>query len=404
MYTIAFVLEQALGHVTHARNLQQNVPPLQRLDPRWLLLPFETTGLAARIPLYRSNWSLRSGLRARRQLSAARRAGKLDGIFFHTQVPAVLCSDWARAYPSLVSLDATPLQYDQLGDFYHHQPGPAWLEQLKRTGNQALYSAARRLVTWTTWTRDSLVRDYGVPPEKITVIPPGVNPSLWSKPPTSLSELPLPARQTPGVSELPLPARERAGGEGESPARQTPPGSALPPTRVLFVGGDLLRKGGDLLLAAFRSLAVSRPDLNLELHLVTKTAVEPGGNIFVYRDMGPNDPRLVALYQCCDIFALPTSGDCLPMVLSEAGAAGLPCISTTVAGIPEIVEHGESGLLIPPRDATALRAALETLASDPALRQRMGRRAVQIVNERFDAQKNTVRLVDLILETLAEAK
>ncbi len=333
-YKIGFVLEQALGHVTHARNLQQNVALRTPISgaalctPLWLLIPYEVQGSAARIPLYKSNWTVRAGLRARAALRQAKKNGPIDGILFHTQVPAVLCADWISAYPSVVSLDATPLQYDLLGEFYHHEKGPAWLEGLKFRLNVQALRAARRLVSWTEWTRQSLIRDYGMPAEKITVIPPGVNPGLWTRP------------------------------EGLQQAL------GWDWSEFYLWAAIFWRKGGDLLMEAFRSLRSEHPDLDLELHLVTKTPVEPGAGIFVYADFGPNDPRLVALYHQSDIFALPTSGDCLPMVLSEAGAAGLPAISTTVAGIPEIVADGKSGLLIPPGDGRALRLALEKLVGD----------------------------------------
>ena len=73
---------------------------------------------------------------------------------------------------------------------------------------------------------------------------------------------------------------------------------------------------------------------------------------------GPNSPELIELYHGADVFCLPTLGDCLPMVLSEAGAVGLPLVSTDVGAISEIVRDGETGLLVPVGDADALAAAL----------------------------------------------
>jgi glycosyltransferase involved in cell wall biosynthesis len=140
--------------------------------------------------------------------------------------------------------------------------------------------------------------------------------------------------------------------------------------------------------------------VGVELHLVTKTPVAPEPGLYVYNDIAPNDPRLVKLYHQADIFALPTFGDCLPMVLSEAGAAGLPVVSTRVAGIPEIVADGESGFLVPPHDGQALTEALARLVDDADLRLRMGRRAVAIIAERFDAEKNADRLLALIKATV----
>ncbi|NUM43490.1 MAG: glycosyltransferase family 4 protein [Anaerolineales bacterium] len=362
-FNIAFVLEQALGHVTHSRNLQKNVPADPAIRAHWCLIPFETQGWAARIPLYRSNWTVRAGLRARRALATLARRQPLGGLFIHSQVPGVLAADWARRYPTVVSLDATPMQYDELGEVYHHTPGPAWLETFKYRLNVNLFREATRLVAWTQWTKDSLVKDYGVPPDKVTVIPPGVNTGDWQR-----------------------------------PAPRQPETGA--PVKILFVGGDLARKGGDLLLEVFRAQKATTPAV--ELHLVTKTPLPPEPGVFVYNDLGPNDPRLIALYHQADLFALPTLGDCLPMVLSEAGAAGLPCVSTRVAGIPEIVLEGETGLLMAPRDGRALSEALSRLVADAAQRQVMGHRAVEIVGQRFDAVKNAERLLALIKDVVAK--
>lgn len=364
-YRIAFILEQALGHITHSRNLQANITRTDQLNPLWLPIPYDVSGFESKIPLYKSNWTVRSGMRARKSLKEASRTGQLDGLFFHTQVPAVLCGGWIRSYTSIISLDATPIQFDELGDFYQHHPGPQWLEGFKNNMNRSALNSARRIVAWTEWTKKSLEKDYGIPPEKTVVIPPGVIPSLWKKP---------------------------AGFEKKGDNK----------TRFLFVGGDLLRKGGDLLINAFRTLSASRKDENLELHLVTKTPVEPGNGIYVYSDFGSNDPRLISLYHQCDIFVLPTSGDCLPMVLSEAGAAGLPSISTTVAGIPEIIIEGQTGLLIPPGDEKALFRAMDRLVSDADLRLKMGANAVEKVTTQFDAVKNANKLVNLIMETVQE--
>jgi glycosyltransferase involved in cell wall biosynthesis len=117
----------------------------------------------------------------------------------------------------------------------------------------------------------------------------------------------------------------------------------------------------------------------------------------VHADLGPNSPELIALYHSAQIFCLPTRGDCLPMVLSEAGAAGLPAVSTAVAGIPEIVRDGETGLLVPVGDVAALTRALRILVDDPALRRKLGSAAQDLVSAEYDAEKNVHRLVDLVL-------
>jgi glycosyltransferase involved in cell wall biosynthesis len=354
VYDIGFVLEQALGHITHAKNLLTNIPKDPEVRAHWGLVEFPVEGIASHVPIYRSNWTVRAGLRARRKLAQITREAKLDAIFFHTQVPAILAQHWLERIPGIVSLDATPLQYDHFGAAYQHAKGPGWLEQLKWRLNRNCYKAARRIVTWAEWTKQGLVRDYEVPADKIVVIPPGVNVSEWQRPtPRDLSE---------------------------------------GPTRILFVGADFERKGGLNLLEAFRAIR----DLGVELHLVTRDKVSSEPGLFVYNDLQPNSRALKDLYHRCDIFALPTFGDILPMVLSEAGAAGLAIVSTDIAGIPEIVRQNVTGLVVPPGDTPALTEALQRLVTDRDLRVTLGSRAVAHVVRHFDAETNACRLLDLL--------
>ena len=368
MYHIGFIIEQALGHITHGQNLQTNVPKDPDVQAYWGFPAFETEGLAAKIPVYKSNWTVRAGWRTRALLADMHRKakldanlhGKLDALFFHTQVTAILSPDWLKRLPSIVSLDGTPLQYDALGEQYEHKTDPPWLENLKYKLNQRCYQRAARLVTWSAWAKESLVKDYGVAAEKITVIPPGVNTREWLRP------------------APPLPPQ---------------PGGGTDPVRILFVGGNFVRKGGPLLLEAFRALHQKPP---VELHLVARDPIPSEPGLFVYNDMQPNSPELKKLYHESDLFCLPTQGDFLPMVLSEAGAAGLPVISSRLAAIPEIVQDGETGLLTTPGDVPALISALRTLIENPALRQQMGAKATQTVQANFDAETNALRLLTLI--------
>ena len=76
-YRVGMIVEQALGHRTHAENLQQAVPRDPEIEAVWGLIPWEVDGLAARLPLYGSNWTVRAGLRARRHLARMARSGRL---------------------------------------------------------------------------------------------------------------------------------------------------------------------------------------------------------------------------------------------------------------------------------------------------------------------------------------
>ena len=73
-----------------------------------------------------------------------------------------------------------------------------------------------------------------------------------------------------------------------------------------------------------------------------------------------------------DIFVLSSTSEGLPLSILEAMVAGLPVVASSVGGVPEAVEEGETGLLVPPRDPVRLAAALERLLVDPALRRRLG--------------------------------
>jgi glycosyltransferase involved in cell wall biosynthesis len=353
-YEFGFLLEQALGHVTHAKNLLTNVALDPEVHARWGLIDFEATGIAERIPVYRSNWTVRAGVRARREVARMNKEIKLDALFFHTQVPAILAQRWLRKIPGIVSLDATPLQYDELGAFYKHEQGPAWLEAWKWRMNRDCFRSARRLVAWSEWTKLGLVQGYGVPADKITVIPPGVNVHEWRRP---------------------MPRVPHAN-----------------PVRILFVGGDLKRKGGLVLLEAFRALR----HLGLELHLVTKDRLPPEPGVFIYSNLEANSQPLMDLYHTCDIFALPTFGDTFAMVLSEAAAAGMAIISTNVAAIPEFVRNGETGLTVSAGDAVSLTQGLRDLATNPALRVTLGERAMAYVTRHHDAPTNASRLLGLL--------
>jgi glycosyltransferase involved in cell wall biosynthesis len=353
-YQFGFLLEQSLGHITHTKNLLTNVALDPEVHAHWGLIDFDATGIAGRLPVYRSNWTVRAGVRARREVARINGQTKLDALFFHTQVPAVLAQNWLRKIPGIVSLDATPLQYDELGAFYKHEQGPAWLENWKWRLNRDCFRSARRLVAWAEWTKRGLVRDYEVPADKITVIPPGVNVHEWRRP-------------------MPRVPHDN-------------------PVKILFVGGDLARKGGLVLLEAFRALR----HLGLELHLVTKDRLAPEPGVFVYNNLQANSQPLKDLYHACDVFALPTFGDCLPMVLSEAGAAGMAIISTAVAGIPEIVRNGETGITVPAGDAASLTQALRDLATNPTLRMTLGEHAIAHVTRHYDAPTNASLLLDLL--------
>jgi glycosyltransferase involved in cell wall biosynthesis len=76
--------------------------------------------------------------------------------------------------------------------------------------------------------------------------------------------------------------------------------------------------------------------------------------------------------------------DGIPTCLLEAMASGLPAVCTDAGSIPEVIEHGEDGVLVPQRDAGRLSEAIEAMLRNPEERARMGRKAVSTIRERFD--------------------
>ncbi len=356
---IAFVLEQTLGHITHADNLKRLVPADGRIEPEFLPIRFDVDGAAARLPGFR-NWTVRAGMRARRAIRRARAKRPIDAMFVHSQVPAVLLGRWMDRIPTIVSLDATPVQYDELGEHYSHGTSSPPVEAIKRRLNARCYRKAAHLVTWSEWTRCSLVDDYGVAAERITAIAPGVEVARW--------HVDLGEKSTDG------------------------------PVSILFVGGDLRRKGGHLLVEAARRLAADPPSREFHIDIVTRDDVDEVPFVSVHHGLSPNTPELIELYRRSHVFCLPTLGDCLPMVLSEAGAAGMALVSTDVGAIHEIVRDGETGVLVPLDDVEALTSALRTLIDDPARRVELARAAQQLVSKQFDATDNARHIVDLLLE------
>jgi glycosyltransferase involved in cell wall biosynthesis len=85
----------------------------------------------------------------------------------------------------------------------------------------------------------------------------------------------------------------------------------------------------------------------------------------------------------------------IPVFLMEAMACGLPVVSSALSGIPELIETGVSGILVAPRDSTALADALEQLERDPALRERMGAAGRNKVAREFSLQAASAMLETL---------
>jgi glycosyltransferase involved in cell wall biosynthesis len=371
MARVAFVMEQTLGHVTHAKNLHAMLADRQELSPEWLPIPFGVEGFGRLLPYYRGNWSVRASWRARRALDGALAQGPLDALVFHTQCTALFSVERMRRIPTLISLDATPVNFDDVtrhGGYAHQIAGRGFLDRQKYLLNRRAFQAANVLVPWSEWARQSLIDDYGADPDRIRVLAPGANALFF---------------------EI---GRRR--GATAAASSQSSSADAGRPVRLLFVGGGWQRKGGPQLLEALAGL----PAGSWSLDVVTREEVTPAPGVTVHYGVDSNSPTLVRLFSEADLFVLPSLGECLAVVLMEATAAGLPLITTNVGALAEAVRPGETGLVVPPNDVPALRQALAALLNDPARRVSMGRGGHALASERFDATANNRTLLDLVAD------
>ncbi len=101
------------------------------------------------------------------------------------------------------------------------------------------------------------------------------------------------------------------------------------------------------------------------------------------------------LWSALDIYCQPAVTASTGQTLLHALARAVPCIATNVKGLRALVEHGESGLLVPPADPGALHEAILTLLDDPGLARRLGENALARARAHFDLDVEADRLAEL---------
>lgn len=277
----------------------------------------------------------------------------VDVLFFHTQAAALFAKRDFADIPFVVSLDSTgALQL--AGSSGMGSPPLKVLIKLENT----CFHAASHIIAWSDWARDSVIHDYGVPPDKVTTIHPGI----------------------------PL---ERFAGIQRAPSYN----NRLP--RLLFIGNNWIRKGGEDLAFVFQNNFKG----NCQLDIVTNDKIFlpdlPG--LRVYSDIAPLSDKIIERFREADIFVLPTHEDCHPMVLVEAMAAGLACISTRVMAVPELVIDGVTGLIVEKGSRTQLVDAIRQLLLNPARAYEMGLAGRRHVRALCDPQANCLAMADIFI-------
>lgn len=164
--------------------------------------------------------------------------------------------------------------------------------------------------------------------------------------------------------------------------------------RILFVGNDFMRKGGQRLVDW-----ISGPLNGLyELHVVGANIGVPADHPDV-TDYGrvPHEKILKEIYPAMDVFCLPTMLDMSPQVLMEAALSGLPCVASNIGGIPELIVHDQTGYVVEKTSDADFVAALKALAQDKGRRRAMGAAARAHALERMDAHRNFNALFDFMM-------
>jgi len=325
---------------------------------RWLnaLMAFHWDQKCWREQFYKNPWAFR--MRSRR---VARHLRSVEADIA-LQIGTLFDAKWKQlSLPSIIYTDYTAHLSAQHPDTGRSPLTRTQLAQWLALEHQA-YQRADHICTRSLLVRDSLVSDYNIDPDKVTVIGGGLN----------LPELPtMEMRSKKGMT-------------------------------ALFIGKDCYRKGGDQLLKAFAQVRHSLPEARLLL--VTGDDIPPQlplENVEIIPSTWDRE-TITALYQRADVFVLPSRLETWGDVLIEAMAYGLPCIGVTGEAMGEIIEPGVTGMVVAPDDAE-LADALITLLRDEGLRHKMGQAGRGRVEAAFTWNHVVEQLAAIIEKTLASS-
>jgi starch synthase len=277
-----------------------------------------------------------------------------DALHVYTQNAGLLSSDLLRERPTVISTDSTNslnayrLPYRRPTRFTRHAL------KLTRLIERRVLSSATLLVANTEWVARSLA-SYGVPRERIRRLAFGV--------------------------EIP-----------ERIERRPPDGRPV----LTWVGYDLERKGGRLLLDLHRDHLRDRCDL--QLVTTAPVAAEPG--VVVVDDVRPGNGRLAEVLSRTTLFVFPTTIDQAPNVVLEAMAHGVPVVTSRINGIPEMVEDGVSGVLVDPADGAQVLRGVLSLLDDPSRAAALAAAGRDRAVERYDMVKSAAALLDVLDEAV----
>lgn len=181
-----------------------------------------------------------------------------------------------------------------------------------------------------------------------------------------------------------------------------PPAAGDGPFEIVCVGRLTPAKGQHVLLDAVRRLVDEGHSVRLRLvgDGVDRPSLEDharalGLDDHVVFEGAVNQDHIRSLYARASAFCIPSFAEGIPVVLMEAMSMEIPCVTTRITGIPELITDGVDGLLVPPSNTEALAAALASLIDDPASAAAMGRRGRRVVQKHYEIIKNVDGLADV---------
>lgn len=174
------------------------------------------------------------------------------------------------------------------------------------------------------------------------------------------------------------------------------------PICLLFIGRLHHQKGLDVLLQAFSDIVANRSEFRWRLILLGDGPLRYELKEMT-RQLGINREveftgfvnNVPSYLNTSDIFILPSRSEGLSNALLEAMGCGLPCIATSVSGNVDLIDHFDSGILVPLNDPTALADAIITLTEEQSLRTRLGQAAYQKIEAMYDIETVASKYIEL---------
>jgi glycosyltransferase involved in cell wall biosynthesis len=235
---------------------------------------------------------------------------------------------------------------------------------------------ATLIVTISNYSLEKIQKHYQIEKSKVRIVPNGVDTEKF-KPASNSKE----SRREFGLSDEPC---------------------------VLFVGSLIPRKGVPFLVEAARKIVKEKANTKFlivgdgPLKNRLTASLEKSNLLSNFIFMGNlKDDKLPAVYNCADVFVLPSIQEGQGIVLLEAQAAGKPVVAFDVGGINEAVRNGETGLLVKRGSTGELADALLKLLSDRSLKEKMGSNGRRFVSESFTWDICAQKLLKVYYEALA---